>query len=654
MLTQRARWPLTASALMSGVCAASLWAVAWAVLRLHPWWSPGWMVVCAGLALLAWMRPYVGFALLLGLLPVASLSVWSGWRVTDEFDVFLLLILGGGYAHEAWALTHNAPQASSVSTAGRFGFWRAMPPSLRWAWLGVLCMWAVSAWRGWVDAGAVAPDLLFDDEGSAGNVWRVAKSMVALIAVAPWLHALYRRSSADAVRSLHIGMLGGLVVVCALAVWERAVYIGLWDLRSDYRTTAWFWEMHLGGGAIDVYLALSAPMAWWALWRARTAWSWAGAAFLLVVLVYVVVTTYSRGLAGVFVLGSAGMWFMRRRLQPDAVGAVSWRGRAQRWLLAALVAEAILLVGAGRFAADRLSNTSVDVQSRWAHWQSMLGLLADPSDWWLGIGQGRLPVRHSALSSGPPLPGHWVWSTKPGPPALQLHGPASAPELEGRFSLARRVPLGAGQHVVHLTVRADQATRLRFSLCERHLLYDIRCQEVEGVVPAGEAHEWAWPLSGPELGEGGWLSRQREGMALLSVTQSGRAVDILSWDIRNAADSAFLQHADFSRGLTGWYFVSSGYFRPWHADNLWMELWVERGLLGSLTYLILLACVLWRVYGRCFTGETWMAPILAGLMSASVLFCVISVTELPRLSFLWGSLLLTSSFWGGVLHDRSP
>ena len=35
------------------------------------------------------------------------------------------------------------------------------------------------------------------------------------------------------------------------ALWERAVYTALLDFSSDYRTTGSFWEMHVGGAALD-------------------------------------------------------------------------------------------------------------------------------------------------------------------------------------------------------------------------------------------------------------------------------------------------------------------------------------------------------------------------------------------------------------------
>ena len=636
---------------MQGVVALTLLGLAAWLISIHPFSSPAWVVGALCLGLLAAYRPDWGLFALLALLPVASLSIWSGWRVTDEFDVLLLLIVGGGYVHQVWCPEVRSPRCLGPNSKPMSPNGRPVAWLLRLAWAGVMVTGAVSAWRGWLDAGAARPDLLFGGDDSTGNVWRVAKSMVALMLAAPWLRALYRESPGRAIRSLQRGMLWGLILVCALAVWERAVYIGLWDLSSDYRITAWFWEMNVGGGAIDVYLALAFPFAWWALWRAKPVWQWLLAAALMVVLVYVVVTTYSRGVAGVFVGGSVLMWFWRRHTPQAVAERGTWHAPAQRWLVAGLLAEALLLVGAGQLASDRLSSSAADVQSRWAHWQSMHGLLKERSDWWWGIGQGRLPARHSAMVSGPALPGHVM--ALPASQAVRLYGTDTSEELSGRFALAQRVPLEPGSHVVRLTVRATQATQLRFRLCERHLLYDIRCQEAVGTVEAGPARIHEWALTGSNLAPEPGLARYREGMAMLTVMQVNRAVDVFSWDIREASSDRVWHRADFSDGFNGWYFVSTGYFRPWHADNLIMELWVERGLLGCVAFLALMASSFWILYRRWRQGEAWLLPVLGGLVSFMVLTCVISVTELPRLSFLVGIFLLISSLWGDVWDDAS-
>ena len=68
-----------------------------------------------------------------------------------------------------------------------------------------------------------------------------------------------------------------------------------WTSRSPYRTTALFWEMHVGGAAIDAYLAMATPFVAWALWTARTPLRWSAAAALALLTAYACLTTFSRG-----------------------------------------------------------------------------------------------------------------------------------------------------------------------------------------------------------------------------------------------------------------------------------------------------------------------------------------------------------------------
>jgi hypothetical protein len=87
----------------------------------------------------------------------------------------------------------------------------------------------------------------------------------------------------------------GLAVLTAAVLWERAIYPGLFDLYTPYRATGLFWEMHVGGAAIDAYFVLAMPFITWALWSARSAWRWSLAALLALLSAYACLATFSRG-----------------------------------------------------------------------------------------------------------------------------------------------------------------------------------------------------------------------------------------------------------------------------------------------------------------------------------------------------------------------
>ena len=238
----------------------------------------------------------------------------------------------------------------------------------------------------------------------------------------------------------------GLAWVGLVLLWERAAYPGLLDFSARYRTTATFWEMHVGGAAIDAYLALATPFAAWALVSARSPRAWVAAAALALLTGHACLTTFSRGAyVGValplFLLGVA--WWsrrlhsnhvLRRSLRQGSVAfaagaaallivgflvlgyggaglvllglsglilAFRWRARALPWrraaamaLTLALITEAVAVIGGGSFMRSRLDASEGDFGARLAHWRHGIGLLHEPR---------RLAGRHRCRAAAVPV-----------------------------------------------------------------------------------------------------------------------------------------------------------------------------------------------------------------------------------------------------------
>lgn len=145
-----------------------------------------------------------------------------------------------------------------------------------------------------------------------------------------------QRAAPRAVRRLVLGMQVGLAVVGLAVLWERTAYPGLLDFSNRYRATALFWEMHVGGGTIDVYLALATPFAAWALWRARTRRAWAAAAMLALLTAHACLTTFSRGAyvgVGLPLLALGAGWWLRRLALDRRVGRGSRSAKGSPWQL---------------------------------------------------------------------------------------------------------------------------------------------------------------------------------------------------------------------------------------------------------------------------------------------------------------------------------
>ena len=325
---RRSTLPLRRAGFVAGaaIALAGL-ALALAIQPYDPWLP---LVVCAGLAAAASRWPGAGIAIALTLLPVADLTAWTGMFFATESDLVVLSVVAGIAARYAVA-------TPSVSAE--------LPPSGTYLVLAglLLASYASSTIPGLIpfpplDVRALA------GFGSPYNGVRVAKGALLGALLLACFRGTVAAQPAIAWRSLQVGLVGGTTAVALAALWERVAFVGLTEFAADYRTTATFWEMHVGGAQLDGWLALTLPFALWALLRSRSPVAALGLAAANALILYATLTTFSRGLfvaVGVEVLLLVLLAF--RRTPGDA------SGRADGHPLLAVVLF-VLLLGHPAFA----------------------------------------------------------------------------------------------------------------------------------------------------------------------------------------------------------------------------------------------------------------------------------------------------------------
>lgn len=605
--------------------------------------------------MVAWAmsRPADLWFVLPALLPVASFTPWSGWWLVDGSDLLILALMGGAYLR--WGM--DAWRSSAVPCA-------RTPLSMRWVYLALPPLLLLGVWRGLDDArgGASWASLLaglwsqgpYGDYDLPGNTLRVAKSLLWGLLLMP---VLYRWPQGAPLR-LARGMVIGLFLVCAGVVWERSLYVGLLDFSTNYRTTAWFWEMHVGGAAIDAYLAMALPFAWWSAWSAPRGWRWYAAAALVLLSTYAVLTTYSRGLYLAVVITGMAMGALAHRFHFDAPDGTLWHRRAMAWLLTALVVETMGVWLGGAFMSDRLVRSKVDLHQRMAHWKRGVGLLHTPGQWMLGLGVGRLPAHYSGQTAEGALPGHVRWQPKAGGGSeTWLFGPAR-PDIRGGLALAQRVALvPGGGYKVRLRAHMGEPVWVKVQLCEQHLLYTLSCQLRTRDLSSASKTINGWmelPLLGPALASEGMGAGWREGVLSIRVLQAGALLRLEGVELIDAQGRQVLRNSFFTFGSRYWSSIAYDNFLPWHLDNLLLELLVERGLLGLL---VLAALVLWALVllWRGIARHKPLALTVAGSIAATLLVgCVVSFIEIPRVSIMLWLLLVVSVLAGEDQPLRQP
>ncbi len=226
------------------------------------------------------LRPAWALAALLALLPWAGLMPWTGWLVVEELDLLVLAVAVGGHARVA--LGWPAAPSARMRLA-RVWLW----------WLPVLVFTAVAGVRGVADAGGLQWGW-WQGYLEPLNSLRLAKPVIAVTLLLPLWRAAWRDDPALAARALVAGMTGMLAATALGVVWERIAFTGLLDFSSDYRATGLFWEMHVGGAALDAVLAMSLPFAVFAWRQAGTPRGWVLAAGITALGSYAALVSFSR------------------------------------------------------------------------------------------------------------------------------------------------------------------------------------------------------------------------------------------------------------------------------------------------------------------------------------------------------------------------
>lgn len=314
--------------------------IAASTLALYYPLSQGWALVGIGVA--AWLAtrsPLAWMVMLPALVPLMGFAPWTGWITFEEVDMLVLALACGGY----WHIWHEATVAPKASSNGA-------PSALAWVLiLALLASVIVAMMRGFADAGGFVPGW-FQGYHEPMNSIRLAKSLpLALLLLPLWQHA-WKREPTKAVNAFSLGLALGMAAVSLACIWERVAFTGLLNFSTDYRTTGLFWEMHVGGAALDGFLALTVPFAVRELLVARSTGRWLFAAIVLLCAGYTSLVTFSRGVYLAIPLSLVVFWALHtlQRRRSEKVGRSPIAQMAAR--PTGLLAGGLLVAGFGALA----------------------------------------------------------------------------------------------------------------------------------------------------------------------------------------------------------------------------------------------------------------------------------------------------------------
>ncbi len=312
MMTKMPRRPAQWASLLCSLVLAML--ALW--LALHHPLSPLLMVVGVLAAAAAAARWWTRTPALIALMPLIGFAPWSGWITFEELDILVLAVAAGGYA--AWAL--------ELPPNERAPAWRqelAYSPPVLLLMLLFAASLLLALQRGFADAGGFEFGWWQGYHEAMNSLRNVKAYFLALLLLPIWVRAAAVRPR-ELNMALQWALVAALVGMSLGAVWERSAFPGLLNFSSDYRTTSLFWEMHVGGAALDGALALTMPFVLIALLREQVPWRFAALMGLVVLGLYACLTTFSRGVYAAVPVGLVLMMLLR---------AAQWRRASQQKVL---------------------------------------------------------------------------------------------------------------------------------------------------------------------------------------------------------------------------------------------------------------------------------------------------------------------------------
>jgi VanZ family protein len=571
-----------------------------------------------GYTALLFYFPYAWLVAIPALLPIMDFAPWTGRFFFDEFDLVILTTLAFYY----W----QKPKSRNRSLF-------SIPTILL---LAVFCLlYGVSLFKGLLPL----PELnanAFSNYYSNYNSLRVAKGFIWTLLLLPLLQLTVRRYR-YASNYFAYGVLLGLTGVAVFAIFERLVFASLFDFASDYRINALFSTMHAGGGHIESYLMLSLPFI--TLLFVNSAHSLIRSLLgiaLFTVGLYTLLVTFSRG--GYIGFGIGFVVLLLALL-------VCFRKQShvtkRSLLLLPLLAISLLMalpVLRGSMIQQRFNVIEQDRDSRTYHWHDALSMRdSDISTLLFGMGLGSYPRTFYWLNTENTHPATYEIGNENGNNYLRLRG-GDALFLGQYITIEPHTP-----YRLVLDVRGESGKlALSTSLCEKSMLYSLRCSAVVTTTSKRDWEHVEQVINSNDVGErvaGGLLKRPIQ-MAFYNSNGNGtgKLVDVDNVQLLDITGTNVLANGDFMQGSDFWYFGAEKH-NPWHIFNFWVHLLFDQGWLGVSAFFLLFAKAIYNCCRQLPRQNVFAAILLSSFSGFMVVGFVDSPFDAPRLTLLFFLLL---------------
>lgn len=291
----------------------------------------------------------------------------------------------------------------------------------------------------------------------------------------------------------------------------------------------------------------------------------------------------------------------------------------------------------------RFAGVTSDLQTRSDHWQDALDLMPDTwSSRVFGVGLGVFPRRY-----------HFAFPERGGGiGVLGEEGTNGYLRLTGGkdLKITQRVDLPAGQtYVARLDYRTEaEQGMLRLQICRRHIIhpteYNGLCRSHSQAVQS-TGGEWK-TLSVPfDIGNLGSSWRNLLGPPLVFEITNRReyalslkppaVIDVDNVQLIDAQGYDQLANGSFSARMDRWFALYDFNHLPWHIKNMAIALYFEQGLVGCVSFALVLLLGLGAAAAAARDGDSAGLALLAALLAFLGVGLVGTMLDEPRLMLLF-------------------
>jgi hypothetical protein len=290
----------------------------------------------------------------------------------------------------------------------------------------------------------------------------------------------------------------------------------------------------------------------------------------------------------------------------------------------------------------RFATSSQDFEGRLSHWRQGLSMLQSPLDVFFGKGLGRFPANYYFAAPNNEFPGTYRIFEENGNSVISVVGSRHPLSFGNILRVSQRLNFGVqGPFIVRFRVKSKVFAKIHLEVCEKHLLYSAVCAigvaEIKSTNNIWKIQEIS--LSSPDMNGGPWYAPRFKTFSF-GIGNAGGAAELDDIALVSTEGVNLLKNGDFSNEMKNWFFSSDRDHLPWHAKNILLNILFDQGVFGLVVFLLMTTCALWSLnLGKGRQSE--LAPyITAGITGFLVVGLFDSLTDVPRLSFIYSFLVI--------------